>query len=263
MQLCGSNIEQMSRVSEVLSDLQDDDFKIDFIDLNVGCPIDLVVQKGNGSGLMNREKRFVEVVRAMSAASTVPITVKCRTGYVDYWLVCATATHISCCHGFIRFYTATNTAHTLIPSLERAGIAALSIHGRSRQQRYSLNADWAYLKRCAQIAKGCDSLPFFGNGDICSYKHFYEHLEKNDAGETPFAGAMIGRAALIKPWIFTEIKERRDWDISASERLDMIRQYVNFAIEHWVCERTHTHYNNACLCVLIDYGLHFYYCDVL
>ena len=67
---------------------------------------------------------------------------------------------------------------------------------------------------------------FAGCGDILSHQDYYEHVNGN-------TNAMIARGALYKPWLFTEISERRDWDISASERFDMLKKYVNYGLEHW------------------------------
>ena len=103
--------------------------------------------------------------------------------------------------------------------------ANIQLHGRSRQQRYSKLADWAYIKSCATTLReslsdaGLPKVPMFGNGDCFSAQQYYEEME--GAGVD---GVMVARGALIKPWIFTEIKERREWDISATERLEGIRK---------------------------------------
>lgn len=111
------------------------------------------------------------------------------------------------------------------PSLPYEAISDPQLHGRSRQQRYSKLADWAYIKECASTLRetisdaGLPPVPMFGNGDCFSAQQYYE--EKEGAGVD---GVMVARGALIKPWIFTEIQERREWDISATERLEGIRK---------------------------------------
>ena len=101
----------------------------------------------------------------------------------------------------------------------------LQLHGRSRQQRYSKLADWSYIKECAAtlrescIDAGLPAPPIFGNGDCFSAQSYYE--EKENSGVD---GIMVARGALIKPWLFTEIQERREWDITATERLDGLRK---------------------------------------
>ncbi len=101
----------------------------------------------------------------------------------------------------------------------------LKVHGRTRQQRYSKLADWLYTDTCA---KACDPIPLFGCGDILTYHDYNEHMTNSS-----ISGCMIARGALYKPWIFTEIKEQRDWDISASERFDILKKYANYGLEHW------------------------------
>merc|ERR1711972_404611 len=92
-------------------------------------------------------------------------------------------------------------------------------------------ADWTYINQCAGIA---DPIPMFGNGDILSYEEYNEHLQS----ATNISGAMIGRGALIKPWLFKEIKEQRHIDISSGERLDILKQYVHYGFEHWGSDTT-------------------------
>ncbi|MCL4138046.1 UNVERIFIED_CONTAM: hypothetical protein GTU68_016893 [Idotea baltica] len=78
---------------------------------------------------------------------------------------------------------------------------------------------------CARVA---DPVPLYGNGDILTYHDYARHKES-----TKVAGVMLARGALMKPWLFTEIKERREWDISSSERLDILREFTNNGLEHW------------------------------
>lgn len=119
----------------------------------------------------------------------------------------------------------------------------LKIHGRSRLQRYSRLANWEYI---SQVASGQSTdlpqIPLIGNGDIFSYTDYEDKILKrvnnesddgNDSKNNLLPTAMLGRGALIKPWLPTEIKERRHWDISASERFDMLKDFVRFGLEHW------------------------------
>ncbi|XP_046845967.1 tRNA-dihydrouridine(47) synthase [NAD(P)(+)]-like isoform X2 [Xenia sp. Carnegie-2017] len=199
VQLCGSFPDTMSKCAELLQDQAE----IDFIDVNVGCPIDLVFNKGAGSALMERSRRFREIVCAMNHVLDIPLTVKMRTGVHDKkW-----------------------NALQLIPKIRNWGASLVTLHGRSREQRYTKSADWNYIHQCAQAAS---PMPLFGNGDIFSFVDVERHRQ-----ETGVSGVMIARGALIKPWIFTEIKEKRHWDISSTERLDIVKEYVNYGLEHW------------------------------
>jgi tRNA-dihydrouridine synthase 3 len=93
-------------------------------------------------------------------------------------------------------------------------------------------ADWNYIGNDV-LGSQTDEyprVPLIGNGDIFSYTDYIEHVEGN---EGLCKTAMLARGALIKPWLPTEIKERRHWDISASERLDLLKDFVKFGLEHW------------------------------
>ena len=105
------------------------------------------------------------------------------------------------------------------------------VHGRSRLQRYQKLANWDYVSDVANSqTEDYPKIPLIGNGDIFSFKDYQEKvLAHNSLSKT----AMLGRGALVKPWLPTEIKERRDWDISATERLEMLKEFVRFGLEHW------------------------------
>ncbi|XP_011798892.1 PREDICTED: tRNA-dihydrouridine(47) synthase [NAD(P)(+)]-like isoform X1 [Colobus angolensis palliatus] len=198
VQLEGAFPDTMTKCAELLSRT----VEVDFVDINVGCPIDLVYKKGGGCALMNRSTKFQQIVRGMNQVLDVPLTVKIRTGVQER----------------------VNLAHRLLPELRDWGVALVTLHGRSREQRYTKLADWQYIEECVKAAS---PMPLFGNGDILSFE------DANHAMQTGVAGIMIARGALLKPWLFTEIKEQRHWDISSSERLDILRDFTNYGLEHW------------------------------
>ncbi|XP_073714786.1 tRNA-dihydrouridine(47) synthase [NAD(P)(+)]-like isoform X3 [Misgurnus anguillicaudatus] len=198
VQLEGCFPDTMTRCAELLNQNID----VDFVDINSGCPIDLVYKKGGGCGLMTRTSKFEQIVRGMNSVLDVPLTVKIRTGV----------------------HQNSNIAHKLIPELKKWGVSLITLHGRSREQRYTKLADWEYIHTCSNIAA---PVPLFGNGDILSYE------DAMKARETGVSGLMVARGALFKPWLFTEIKENRHWDISSSERLDILRDFTNYGLEHW------------------------------
>ena len=114
------------------------------------------------------------------------------------------------------------------------------LHGRSRLQRYSRLANWDYTSQVASAqSPDLQQIPQIGNGDIFSYTDYetqvLKRIEEGDNGKKSnlLPTAMLGRGALIKPWLPTEIKEKRHWDISATERLDMLKDFVKFGLEHW------------------------------
>ncbi|XP_075725826.1 dihydrouridine synthase 3 isoform X10 [Rhipicephalus microplus] len=166
---------------------------------------DLFGVQGAGSGLMGRAKKLSEIVYGMVGALDVPLTVKMRAG----------------------MHEGRPIAHQVIAQLIEAPRkpALITVHPRSREQRYTKSADWAYLDRCAQAA---NPIPVFGSGDVLSWEDAEKRLS-----ETSVSGLMIARGALIKPWIFTEIKEKRHWDISSSERLAILRKYTAYGLDHW------------------------------
>ncbi|KAL1420608.1 hypothetical protein MTO96_004491 [Rhipicephalus appendiculatus] len=201
VQLCGAHPDVMTRCAQLLKDK----CSVDFVDINMGCPIDFVYKKGAGSGLMGRAKKLSEIVYGMVGALDIPLTVKMRAG----------------------MHEGRPIAHQVIAQLVEAPRkpALITVHPRSREQRYTKSADWAYLDRCAQAA---NPIPVFGSGDVLSWEDAEKRLS-----ETSVSGLMIARGALIKPWIFTEIKEKRHWDISSTERLDILRKYTAYGLDHW------------------------------
>jgi len=199
VQLCGSFPDTMTKACQIINE----HYAVDFVDINCGCPIDLIFNKGGGCALMTRMDHLQKIVRSLDVILDVPVTVKIRTGIKEDLQI----------------------AHEVIPQLKSWGASMITLHGRSRQQRYSKLADWKYIDECAKI---CDPVPLFGGGDILSYHDYNDHMEN-----THVSGCMIARGALYKPWIFTEIKEQRDWDISAGERFDILKRYVNYGLEHW------------------------------
>lgn len=218
-QLCGSKPDLLVPAAEVLA--KEFPTGLDFIDINCGCPIDLVYNKGAGSALLDHPGRLGRIVRGMNAVTgDIPITVKLRTGT-----------------------TSTPTTHKMFPRLKVDwNVAAATLHGRSRQQRYKNTADWTYIKQCTEALRESvrhnneerpdeewvHPIPIYGNGDV----YCWQDYEENKA-LTGVDGQMLARGALVKPWVFTEIKEKRDWDISSRERLDIIRQLCSYGLTHW------------------------------
>ncbi|XP_019719013.1 tRNA-dihydrouridine(47) synthase [NAD(P)(+)]-like isoform X2 [Hippocampus comes] len=198
VQVEGCFPDTMTRCAELINNST----QVDFVDINSGCPIDLVYKKGGGCGLMTRTRKFEQIVRGMNYVLDVPLTVKIRTGVQEK----------------------NNIAHKLIPEMKNWGVSMITLHGRSREQRYTKLADWDYITTCSKLAS---PIPLFGNGDILSYE------DAARAKETGVSGIMIARGALVKPWLFTEIKESRHWDISSAERLDILRDFSNYGLEHW------------------------------
>ena len=208
VQLAAGYPDQYTRIAEVVEATME----VDFVDLNLGCPLDLLCNKGSGAALMRRDNNLKGALLGMSQVLSCPITIKMRTG----WDINKPF------------------AHELVPKIQQWGVgdsvAAIMIHGRSRLQRYSKAADWDYISKVYKSqSPEFPVLPLIGNGDIFSYTDYEEKVAREGVSSC----AMLARGALIKPWLPTEIKERRHWDISAAERLDMLKDFVKFGLEHW------------------------------
>ncbi|XP_065603130.1 tRNA-dihydrouridine(47) synthase [NAD(P)(+)]-like [Cyrtonyx montezumae] len=128
----------MTKCAELLNQTID----VDFADINAGCPIDLVSEKGGGCALMTRSNKFEQTVRGMNSVLDVPLTVKIRTGVQEK----------------------RNVAHQIIPRIREWGAATLTLHGRSREQWYTRVADWDYRAECAKIAS---PMPLCGSAKPC------------------------------------------------------------------------------------------------
>lgn len=147
----------------------------DFIDLNFGCPVNKVVSKNGGSALLKDCPLLEKVARAVvSAVAPFPVTAKMRIGWDA------------------RSVNATTTARIL----EDAGVAALAVHGRTKDQGYSGEACWDAIAQVAAAVK----IPVIGNGDITSAR---DVARRRSSG---VSGVMVGRAAMSAPWVFREIK---------------------------------------------------------
>jgi tRNA-dihydrouridine synthase 3 len=196
VQLAGTNPDEMAWAAAVAEARG-----ADFVDVNLGCPIDHFTRKGMGAALARQPNRVAKIVRTMSAAVQVPVTVKIRLGW--------------------------NAGSRNFLDVARAavdgGAAAITVHGRTREARYRHPADWAAI---AEVAAAVP-VPVVGNGDV-----LFPHEIHDGLAASGCVAAMTARGALIKPWIFTEVT-RGYWDITAEERVGIYRRYVTLAREHW------------------------------
>jgi tRNA-dihydrouridine synthase 3 len=173
----------------------------DFVDLNLGCPIDHFTRKGLGAALARQPNRVRRVVEAMRAAVSVPVTVKIRLGWSD----------------------GKRNYLDLARAAVDAGAAAITVHARTREARYRHPAEWDAI---AEVAASVP-IPVVGNGDLLFPHEIHDRMRASGC-----AAVMIARGALIKPWIFSET-ETGYRDIAADERLAIYRRYVQLARKHW------------------------------
>ena len=185
----------------------------DLIDINFGCSVKKVVKKGAGAGMLNDIPKMVRMTAAIVKAVKIPVTVKTRLGYDDQ-------------HKDIV---------EIAERLQDAGIAALTIHGRTRTMRYSAPADWTLIGEVKNNPRM--HIPLIGNGDITgpvSARHF-----KDTYGVD---GLMIGRSVYGNPWIFKEIKHyfatgELPPQVSVEERVRVIAMHLYRSVA-WKGERT-------------------------
>lgn len=167
----------------------------DAVDINMGCPMQKVVKNGDGSALMRDLPLAESVIRAAAHAVSVPVTVKMRLGWDRSSL----------------------NAAELAAAAEEAGAAAVTVHGRTREEFYSGHADWSEIRRVVESVH----IPVWGNGDVTDGPSAKALME-----ETGCCGVMIGRAAWGNPWIFRQINAYLEMGIeipgpSRRERMDM------------------------------------------
>jgi tRNA-dihydrouridine synthase 3 len=174
----------------------------DFIDINLGCPIDHFTRMGLGAALGRQPQRVRRVVEAMRAAVSVAITVKIRLGWDDR----------------------SRNARELALAAVDGGASAVAVHGRTRQARYRHPADWDAIAELAAAVP----VPVIGNGDLLHAREITYRLATSGC-----AAVMVARAALIKPWIFREVSQDAAWDVAADERIGIYRRYAELALDHW------------------------------
>ena len=178
----------------------------DMIDFNMGCPVPKIVNNGEGSALMKNPQLAHDILAAMVKAVKIPVTVKFRAGWDD----------------------ANRNAVEIARAVEAAGVSAVAVHGRTRQQFYEGKADWSIIADVKQAVK----VPVFGNGDIFTVADGLRMLE-----QTGCDGLMIGRGADGNPWLFTALAaalrgEQLPQPPSLKERLAQAAEHLEMLISY-------------------------------
>ena len=206
IQIYGRYIDSMTEAAKIVEEVQPD-----FIDLNFGCPVKRVAQKGAGAGLLKDIPLMIEMAERIVKAVKVPVTAKTRLGW-------------DCEHIIIE---------DIAERLQDVGIQALAIHGRTRSQMYAGEADWEPIGRVKNNPR--IQIPIIGNGDITSPQKAKEAFDKYGVD-----AVMIGRGAIGRPWIFKQIKHYFQTgemlpDLSVAEKIDILKEQILLSVD-WIDE---------------------------
>ena len=199
MQIFGSDEETMGYAAKEVSKLAD------ILDINMGCPAPKVVKNGDGSKLLLDLEKAEKIIKAVVQNSEVPVTLKFRKGW--------DSDHIVACE--------------LAQIAEKAGVSAITIHGRTREEYYSGKADLDIIKKVKESV----SIPVIGNGDVTSEESALKMFDY-----TGVDGIMIGRGSMGNPWLFKQIEhylqagEKLEAP-SMQERLEVIKKHINLAVK--------------------------------
>jgi nifR3 family TIM-barrel protein len=198
VQIFGGDPEHMARAAQVVEAIG-----ADAVDVNMGCPVPKVAKGRAGCSLMRDPARAAAIVKAMAAAVSIPVTVKIRSGWSD---------------------RETN-APELARTLEEAGAAAITVHGRTAAQSYSGQADWGLIARVARAV----SIPVYGNGDCTEPGDMVGRMK-----ESGVAGVLVGRGALRNPWIFAQAAAlaagRPPVEVSLADRGLFLLEYIDMLL---------------------------------
>lgn len=219
IQIYGRDVDSMVEAARIV----ESEAHPDLLDINFGCPVKKVAGKGAGAGMLRNIPLLLDITRAVVQAVSIPVTVKTRLGWDhDNRIICQLAEQLQDC-----------------------GIEALTIHGRTRSQMYTGEADWTLIGEVKQNPR--IHIPIIGNGDIDSPQRAREAFERYGVD-----AVMVGRATFGRPWIFREIRDHLDgqdtpermaamdttWKLNVLRR--QIRQSVALSLRRTDCARKAT-----------------------
>lgn len=201
IQLYGRDTDAMVEAAKIVEQAGPD-----LIDLNFGCPVKKVAGKGAGAGMLQNIPKMLDITRKVVDAVKLPVTVKTRLGWNSEQLVIT----------------------TLAEQLQDCGIKALTIHGRTRSQMYTGQADWTLIGEVKSNPR--ITIPIIGNGDITSAAEARQAFERYGVD-----AVMVGRATFGRPWIFQEIRHELDGKpdpmFTFNQKLDILLELLRINVE--------------------------------
>lgn len=201
IQIYGRDVDSMVEAARIAQEARPD-----VIDINFGCPVKKIARKGAGAGMLRNVPLLLSITRAVVQAVQVPVTVKTRLGW----------DHDS------------RIIVELAEQLQDCGIAALTIHGRTRSQIYTGEADWSYIGAVKNNPRM--TIPIVGNGDVTTPQRVAEVFDRYGVD-----GVMVGRAAIGAPWLFREMKQYLLTgtvpEISIHEKMQIVRRQITESID--------------------------------
>lgn len=202
IQIYGREIEPMVEAAKIVEEA-----KPDILDINFGCPVKKVAGKGAGAGMLRDIPKMLAITKAVVNAVNIPVTVKTRLGWDHESKIIV----------------------DLAEQLQDCGIKALTVHGRTRSQMYTGEADWEMIARVKENPRL--TIPLIGNGDITT-------PEKAEAAFSRYGvdGVMVGRASIGSPWIFREIKNhlkgKGNEELTTAYKFALLRRQITESIQN-------------------------------
>lgn len=202
IQIYGRYVESMVEAARIVEQARPD-----VIDINFGCPVKKVAGKGAGAGMLQNIPLLLEITREVVKAVKTPVTVKTRLGWNSENLVIT----------------------DLAEALQDCGIKALTIHGRTRAQMYTGDADWTLIGKVKENPR--IHIPIIGNGDICTPEQARDAFDKYGVD-----AVMVGRATFGRPWIFKEMRDfldgrSADESLTFDRKLDILLEQLRINVE--------------------------------
>ena len=197
IQIYGKDVESMVEAAKIVEQV-----KPDVIDINFGCPVKKVANKGAGSGMLKNIPLLLEITREVVKAVNTPVTVKTRLGWDDNNLIIT----------------------DLAEQLQDCGIQALTIHGRTRAQMYTGEADWTLIGEVKKNPR--IHIPIIGNGDVTSVADAQKRFDSYDVD-----AVMIGRATFGCPWLFSETNAPDAKQLTLDDKIDILEEMLRINVE--------------------------------